>query len=64
MMRAKLTPLGMAYRLLASLEERMAVAEGEELDYLELRHMNLGMQINAMEQDQYEARASSTEEKK
>ena len=64
MMRAKLTPLGMAYRLLASLEERMAVAEGEELDYLEPRHMNLGMQINAMEQDQYEARASSTEEKK
>lgn len=63
MMHAKLTPLGMAYRLLACLEQRMAVAEGEELDYLEMRHMNLGMQINAMEQDQYEADASLKEKK-
>lgn len=59
-MHAKLTPLGMAYRLLAILEQRMAVAEGEELDYLEIRHMNLRMQVTAMEQDQYEADASSS----
>ena len=62
-MHAKLTPLGMAYRFLAILEQRMAVAEGEELDYLEIRHMNLRMQVTAMEQDQYEADASLKEKK-
>ena len=53
---ARKTPLGLLYQQMTMLEERMKYAQEDEIEFLEIKAMNLGMEICAMEADYYNSK--------